>query len=141
LFLIRKRIEIYNAKKLGFENKLKTNLLFDEEAMSAGSEIEASVVLLCQMLMVGFCCLLVRDSDYVVALFGKVNNVPITFQLYSNCGFFFSLHTVGPKDLGQLGPNIFVPIHTVMSCIIITNYLINMWLSEYKGLFHLLLFP
>jgi hypothetical protein len=28
-----------------------------------------------------------------------------------------------------------------MSCIIITNYLINMWLSEYKGLFHLLLFP
>jgi hypothetical protein len=83
----------------------------------------------------------VRDSDYVVVVFGKVNNVPITFQLYSNCGFFFSLHTVGPKDLGQLGPNIFVPIHTVMSCIIITNYLINMWLSEYKGLFHLLLFP
>jgi hypothetical protein len=46
LFLIRKRIEIYNAKKLSFENKLKTNLLFDEEAISAGSEIEASVVLL-----------------------------------------------------------------------------------------------
>jgi hypothetical protein len=37
----------------------------------------------CEMLMVGFCCLLVRDSDYVVVVFGKVNNVPITFQLYS----------------------------------------------------------
>jgi hypothetical protein len=53
---------------------LKTNLLFDEEAMSKESEIEAFVVLLCEMLMVGFCCLVVRDSDYVVVLFGKVKN-------------------------------------------------------------------